>query len=269
MRVNLFLTILTLLFGLILWVSLNGAWLVSAGLLWLVFIVITIGYSDKAVLFFLGAREVKSNDEPAFYQAAAQEAYKLKLPVPHLFFYDGTLDRGFILQNKNAINIALSKRLMQTSSADDLTAICFELLLQAKKGSAPKRTKVMFLIGLISWLSHSVVAIFLKLFRAREISQATNIFLNYFLHPWLNLVFRFTLGKGYFRKLRLYLEDYPSEFELLRFTGSKLEHTDELHSLPSRKLLELSSIRKNRQFQNILALEVLPHEWDFLFVKDK
>ena len=269
MRVNLFLLTFILLLGIILWVIFGGALLVVSGFCLLLFIVVTIGYCDKAVLFFLGAREVRSNDEPAFHQAAAQEAYKLSLSVPHLYFYDGVLDRGFILQNRNSGSIVLSKRLMQFSNLGDLSSICFELLLQVKKGVAPKRTKVMFLIGLISWISHTMVAIFLKLFRAKEVAQTSDILLNYLLHPWLDLIFKLSLGNGYFRKLKNYLKEYPAEYDLLKYTGLKLQRSEELYSLPSRKMLEFSSVRKNRHFQNIQALEILPHEWDFLFLKEK
>lgn len=265
MRINFILFLFCLLFGLFLWVSLSGALLLLGSLFLLLFIVITLGYSDKAVLFFLSAREIKSNDEPIFHHAAATEAYKLRVPIPSLYFYDGALERAFVLQNRKEISLILSKRLMQTSSAQDLGPICFELLLQAKKGIAPKRTKVMFVIGMISWFFHSVMALILKPFRKREVIEASDMILNYLLHPWLEMMFKISMGQNYFKKLKVFLEDYPHEFSQLKFTAMKWEKPSALYSLPSRKMIELSSVTKNRRFQNMLAIEILPHEWDTLF----
>jgi hypothetical protein len=265
MRINLILFLFCTVLGVFLWVTLSGA-LLAFGLLGLLaFIIMTLGYPDKAVLFFLSAREIKSNDEPLLFEAASTEAYKLRVQAPSLYFYDGALERAFVLQNRKHISLVLSKRLMLVSASQDLGPICFELLLQAKKAIAPKRTKVMFLLGLISWFVHSVMDLFLKLFRRKEVNEASDMVLNYLLHPWLDLLFRLTMGQGYFRKLKHYLEDYPREFEQLKFTAMKWERPSALYSLPSRKMIELSSVSKNRRFQNMLAIEILPHEWDILF----
>ena len=157
MRISLLISIFYLFLGLFLWVSLGGALFVVAAMIYFVLLVIAIGYSDTAVLFFLGARELRSSDVQIFFEASSQEAYKLSVPQPKLYFYNGTLQRAFILQNKHNLSLVLSKSLIDTCSQDDLTAICFELLLQVKKGMAPKRTRVMFFLGLISWISHTIV----------------------------------------------------------------------------------------------------------------
>ena len=268
MRVNLILLLSTLIFGLFLWVTLSGALLAMAYILLLFLIVITLGYPDKAILFYLGAREVRSRDEAVFYKTASQEAYKLAVPMPHLYFYSGSVERGFILQNKNVTSIILSKNLLHSVSETELHGICFELLLQVKKGMAPKRTKVMFLLGSCSWLSHSLVGIFARLFPAKEVKEAFDWVLNYLLHPMLDFLFKLSLGQGYFRKLTGYLEEYPYEKELLLKLGLKLREPGDLYSLPSRKLQEFSSASRSHHYQNILAMEFLPHEWDFFFGKD-
>lgn len=268
MRVNLILLLATLVFGLFLWVTLSGASLVLAYVFLLFLVVITIGYPDKAILFYLGAREVRSRDEATFFKTASQEAYKLAVPMPHLYFYSGSVERGFILQNKSVTSIILSKNLLHSVSEAELHGICFELLLQVKKGMASKRTKVMFLLGSCSWVSHSLVSIFSRLIPMKEVNEALDWVLNFLLHPMLDFLFRITLGQGYFRKLSGFIEEYPYEKELLIKLGLKLRQPDNIYSLPSRKLQEFASASRSRHYQNILAMEFLPHEWDFFFGKE-
>lgn len=268
MRVSFLLTLILLLSGLLLWVTLDGILFATAMVGWLIFLVITVGYADVSILFYLGAREVRGTDEPAFFEAASQEAYKLSVPMPKLYFYNGTLERAFILESRHAFSVVLSKNLLDSCSPDELTAICFELLLQAKKGMSSKRTKVMFLLGTMSWVSHSVVSLFMRFVRNREVRQSTDWALNYILHPWMSFVFKLTLGESYFKKLKTCIADYPLEDEQLSRLGLKLRWPYPVHSLPSRKMIELSSIARNKHFQSILALEFLPHEWDVLFNKE-
>lgn len=265
MRVTLFLFILTCLFGIILWTTLSGALFLFGLVVYLVFIVISIGYTDTAILFFLGAREVKSADEANFHAAAVQEAYKLAVPRPRLYYYNGALERAFVLQNKKTISLVLSKELLEICTKEELAAICFELLIQVKKNLAAKRTKVMFLIGLATWVCHGLVELLLKIAPIKEIKQSMNWLMYYLLHPWLDLMFKLTLGEKYFKKLESLLKDYPNENDLLQKVGSKLRSNNAIYSLSSRKLIEFSSVNKSRQYQNIITLEFLPHEWDLIF----
>jgi hypothetical protein len=268
MRVNLILLVTTLIFGLFLWVTLSGASLVLAYSLLMFLVLITIGYPDKAILFFLGAREVRSRDEALFFKTASQEAYKLAVPMPHLYFYNGSVERGFVLQNKNVLSIILSKNLLQSVSEAELHGICFELLLQVKKGMAPKRTKVMFLLGTCSWMSHSLVSLVARIIPVKEVQEALDWVLNYLLHPFLEFLFAFTLGQGYFKKLTAFIGEYPYEKELIMKLGLKLREPDSIYSLPSRKLQEFAAASRSRHYQNILAMEFLPHEWDYFYGKE-
>lgn len=268
MRVNLILLISTIVFGVFLWVTLSGALLALAGLFLLFLVVVTLAYPDKVILFFLGAREVRSRDEATFHKTAAQEAYKLAVPMPHLYLYSGSVERGFVLQNKNVTSLIISKNLLQTVTETELHAVCFELLLQVKKGMAPKRTKVMFLLGSCSWISHSLVSLIAHLIPVKDVKEALDWVLNYLLHPMLEFLFRLTLGQGYFKKLSSYIGDYAYEKEQLLKFGLKLREPETIYSLPSRKLQEFSSASRSRHFQNILAMEFLPHEWDFFFGKE-
>lgn len=268
MRVTLILLIFTIVFGVFLWVTLGGALFVLSALFLLFLLVVTIGYPDKAILFFLGAREVRSRDEATFFKTASQEAYKLAVPMPHLYFYSGSVERGFVLQNKNVTSVIISKNLLHTVSESELHAICFELLLQVKKGMAGKRTKVMFLLGSCSWLSHSLVSVIGRIIPVKDVQEAMDWVLNFLLHPVLDFLFRLTLGQGYFRKLSSHINEYPYEKELLVKLGLKLREPESIYSLPSRKLQEFASASRSRHFQNILAMEFLPHEWDFFFGKE-
>lgn len=268
MRVTVILLLSALVLGLFLWVTLSGASLVLAALFLLFLVVATLGYPDKSILFFLGAREVRSRDQAVFFKTASQEAYKLAIPMPHLYFYSGSVDRAFVLQNKNSVSIILAKNLLDSVSESELHAICFELLLQVKKGMASKRTKVMFLLGSCSWICHSFVSIISRLIPVKEAKEALDWILNFFLHPVLDLLFKLTLGQNYFRRLTGFINEYPQEKELLDKLGLKLREPESIYSLPSRKLLEFSSASKSRHFQNILALEFLPHEWDYFFANE-
>lgn len=265
MRATLFLLFTMLILGLTLWLSLSGASFFFGLVLLILFIVITVGYPDTLVLFLLGAREVRSSDEKEFFEAASQEAYKLAVTMPRLFFYNGSLERAFVLQNKKNVSIILNKTLLEKCTRSELSAISFELLLQVKKGMAPKRTKVMFILGFMSWTIHSIVGLVFSIIPFKNLKKASDWVLSFLLHPVLDFLFKLIMGEGYFRKLKTSLADYPSEKDLLSQVGLRLRRPYDYYSLPSRKLLELMAVNKSRHYQNIIALEFLPHEWDFLF----
>lgn len=266
MRATLIMTLCFILFTAFLWATLSGAWLVIGLLLDLVTLVITIGYQDTMLLVLLGAREVTSNEEKDFFEAASQEAYKLSLRIPRLYFYNGSLERAFVLQNGKDVSLVVDKNLLLGSSKTELSAICFELLLQVKKGMAPKRTKSMFVIGFLSWITHSVSGILLKILPFADVRRAINWTLSFLIQPILEVLFRMMVTENYFRRLDSLLSSFPLEKDLILKVGLKVRTTNIHHSLPSRKLLELSSIYKSRQFQSMMVLEFLPHEWDYLFV---
>lgn len=268
MRIRVFIILGMLLAGLWLWTVANGVGFFIGLALLGVFAVITVGYSDTAVLFFLGAREIRNNSEQGFFEAATQEAYKLEVAAPSLYFYNGSLERGFVLQNRNSVSIVLSKKLLDTCGSEELRAICFELLVQVKKGMASKRTKVMFFLGFVSWTTHAVFNLFFGLIKSKEIKKVMDWIVIYLLHPWLDFLFRLILGESYFSKLKGIVEDYPEEWGQLQRAKMKLRRPDFLTSLPSKKLVEFGSIYKNSHYQNILALEFLPHEWNYFLVNE-
>lgn len=265
MRATLFLTLCFLAFTAFLWVTLSGALLALGFLVEILFLVITFGYQDTLILFLLGAREVSSGDQKNYFEAASQEAYKLSISMPRLYFYNGSIERAYVLQNRKDVSLVLDKSLLIGSSPAELTAICFELLLQVKKGMAPKRTRSMFVIGFFSWITHSFTAILLKIFPFQDVRRAINWSLTFLLQPLLEMIFKMMVTESYFKKLESSLAQYPHEKELIEKVGLKIKSSQIHHSLPSRKLLELSSIYRSRQFQNMLMLEFLPHEWDFMF----
>lgn len=265
MRATLFLLLSFAFLALFLWVTLSGALFFMGCLFTLILLVITVGYQDTMLLFLLGAREVRSSDEKIFFEAASQESYKLAVPMPRLYFYNGSLERAFIFQTRYNVSLVLNKHLLEKSSSEELKAICFELLLQAKKGMASKRTRSMFFLGFFSWIIHSFLGLFMNLLPFKEVRKAADWFINFLFHPVLEVLFKMIMGEKYFRKLEQLLEDYPEEKELLARVGLKLRKPYSYYSLPSRKLLVLQSVNRSRHFQNILALEFLPHEWDFLF----
>jgi Zn-dependent protease with chaperone function len=254
-----------LLLGSFLWIVFSGAFLVFLLTLLLFLVIICIGYSDSMVLYLLGARGVRSGDEKMFFEASSQEAYKLSVPIPKLYFYNGSLERAFVLQNRQNISLILSKGLIEKSTSLELRGICFELLLQVKRGMATKRTKLMFLLGFTSWIIHSLFGAIATLLPFKEVRRVFDCSVSFILHPLLGLLFQILIGKRYFRKLEKNLNQFSTEKELLRSAGLKIEQPFSYYSLPSRKVLEFMGTTKSRHFQNIQALEFLPHEWDFLF----
>jgi hypothetical protein len=264
MRINVLFFIGLALTILFFWTMLSGAWLLVVYCILAFGIFVATGYPDTTILYILGAREVRSDDEESFFTAATQEAYKLAVPLPNLYFYNGSFERGFVLQNKQKVSLVLSRSLLIHAHPAELSAICFELLLQVKKGMASKRTKVMFLLGIKSWLVHAITRILTAFIPSREVKQAIAWLINYLLHPWLSFVFKLTMGKRYFKRLQSFLAEFPKEKEMREKVMLKLNHPIELAHLPSKKLIELTSSNRSRHFQNILALELLPHEWDSL-----
>lgn len=265
MRATFLIALAYLILFLLAWTTFKGIFLGISLLGLVIILVITVGYNDTVILFLLGAREVRSSDEKNFFEAASQEAYKLCLPMPRLYFYNGSLERAFILQSGGTVSIVLNKSLLDKTSIDELKAICFELLLQVKKGMASKRTKSMFVLGSMAWSVYSLVGIVTQILPFQDIRRSMTWLVNFLLQPLLGTLFNLIMGDNYFKKLESLLKDYPEELALLDKVGLKLEGADSYHSLPSRKMTELYSINKSRQFQKIMALEFLPHEWDYLF----
>jgi hypothetical protein len=265
MRSSLLLLLMYSILGILLWSTLSGAWLILSLAAGFAVVIISEGYRDTFLLFLLGARQVRESDQRYFFEAAYQESYKLALPPPRLYFYNGTLERAFVFHTRRGTSIILNKSLLEKASLDELHAICFELMLQVKKGLATKRTRSTFLLGSIIWISRSFTGLMVNFIPFNEVRRSCDWFFNCLFSPFLEFLFNFMMGEKYFKKLEHHLNEYPSEKELLMKVGLKLRRPYFYYSLPSRKLLELQATSKNRSFQNIMALEFLPHEWDFLF----
>lgn len=269
MRATLILVLTYVILGLFLCLVLSSALLWVSIAFLLGFSVITATYSDKMVLYFLGAREVGANDQKVLSEAASQAAYKLSVQSPQLYFYNGIMERAFVLQNRKVTSIVISKSLIEKCTFDELCGITFELLLQVKKGMAKKRTKSMFYLGLLAWFFHTIIRLILKLVPMKEAKEAAGWVLNYLLHPMLHFIFGMILGEGYFKRLNIFLGEFPKEKEFLYRASLKFSRSKSHLSLPSRKLLELFSSNKSRHFQRILAFEILPHEWDYFFTHEE
>ncbi len=265
MRATLFLLISLILFGLFLWVTLSGALFFVALFFWLLIVVVSMGYQDAVLLFLLGAREIRSGDEKVLFEAASHEAYKLAVPQPKLYFYNGSLERVFVFQSFQNVSIVVSKSFLEIAASEELQAICFELLLQVKMGMAPKRTKLLFLLGSTSWVINSILGLTTDGLPFREVRKASHWFLNFLMFPAMEFIYQVVLGVGYFRRLEGHLSKFPREQELLAQVGLRLRRPLFGHSLTSKKLLELQAAGKSRHYQSIIALEFLPHEWDYLF----
>lgn len=252
-----------LLLTLACWLFLSGLFLVTALLLLVILALVVWNYADKAILYFLGAREIMSSDEPNFFQEATQQAYKLAIKTPSLYFYNGLFERAFVLQNGEDVALVLSRSLLDRVGKNELSVICFSLLLQVKKKMAPTRTKAMLVLGLMTWLVHGLGSVVAILIPSKNIKEAVFLILNFFLHPWLRFNFKLLIGQRYFKKLGNYLADFPQENSELTHFYLKIRHPSEISSHPSRRLIELFSSQRSSHYQNVLSLELLPHEWDY------
>lgn len=265
MRASLLFFFFVMFVGLFLWITLSGALMFFSLLILLTLIIISISYSDTIILFILGAREIRSDDETDFHAAALQESYKLAVQQPRLYFYNGAIGRAFVLQNKRRSSLVLNKELLKVCTREELAAVCFELLLQIKNQQATKRTRVMYLVAVISWFCHSAVDLVGRIFPFKEVYRSLNWLIHYLVHPWLEIIFEFTLGEKYFRKMEMQLRDFPKEQDILVKVGIKIGRPVETYQMSGRKIIEFSGLNKSRQFQNILMLELMPHEWDLIF----
>jgi hypothetical protein len=265
MRATILLFLFLLSLASFFWVTTEGVFLILGFILILALLVITVAYADSMLLFLLGARELISSDEKTFFQAASQEAYKLAVPMPRLYFYNGYIDRAFVFHSHNRISIVLNKSLLESATIEEFEAVCFELLLQVKKGMAPKRTKSMLLIGFIAWISHSLAGLIMNIIPIKDVKITIDWFVGYLINPVLEALFRAIMGTDYFKKLDQYISEHPYEKQLLQHFGLKLRKPYPYYSLPSRKMLELYSVNKSRHLHNIMTMEFLPHEWDYLF----
>ncbi len=104
-----------------------------------------------------------------------------------------------------------------------------------------------------------------KFIPSKDVKASLNGLVYFMLNPWLDMIYKFLMGKKYFNKLEIFLKEYPNENNLLKDVSSKLIRPDEIYSLSSRKLIELSSVHKSSHYQGIITLEFLPHEWDLIF----
>jgi len=252
--------------------------MVSASLLWLegfwiglsllsicFLLIVTVLYTDAALLFFLGARGIKRADEAKFHLASAQEAYKLALPVPRLYFYNGSFDRAFVFQARGDISLVLSKDLLDNCTSDEIAAICFSLLLQVKKNLVKKRNKTIFIMTFVSWISNGIIETIGQVLKISYVKISLDWLSNFLLKPWLDFFYKISLGERHFLQVKKALMDYPIEAEMLKKVSGKINRPEEIDSFSSRKLLEYSALGKNRHFQRIINIELLPHEWDYIF----
>src|SRR5690606_8668787 len=104
--------------------------------------------------------------------------------TPSLYFYNGSFERAFVLQNGDNISLVLSRSLLAEAQKEELAAICFSLLVQVKKNMAAHRTKGMFILGISAWFVHGVGKVMGKLIPSNHAKDVINLMANYFLHPW-------------------------------------------------------------------------------------
>ena len=262
MRVSFFLFLFFTALVVLGWAFLSG-WVLGVFYFLLVTgLLVFINATDKILLLLLGSREIKFEYEEELTNRVAQIAYKLGIRPPKLYFYNGVLDRAFILQCGQRISLVYSKNLLDICSDEEVEAVSFELLIQAKNNLARKRSLTLGIIGIVSWISQGFVGSIKKMIPSKRVGEVLNWLIYYAIHPWFMVAFRLMFGWSSLRKVNAQLASYESEAILIDHVKRKINYPDDLYSLPMKKFIELTLINKNPHFQNVLALEFLPHEWD-------
>lgn len=246
------------------WVTFSGFKVLALFLICVFIGILILTHCDLLILLFIGAREIQDDDYPILAQIVSQEAYKLSVLKPKLFFYHGHIDRAFVFHQGRRIHLVLGKSLLQSYSEFELRAIVFELLLQAKKKMASKKTKMTFMLIFLMGIIHFVVSMLFKILPFPRLKQAIMWFIFYSIYPPLEVIFKLVIGQGYFKKLSSYLQNFQVESENWEAVKSRLSSPDVMKSLSYKKLMIFFNLSHRDSFQNIFVLESLPHEWDAL-----
>ncbi len=218
-------------------------------------------------MFLLGAREIRGDDQSSYFESASQEAYKLSLQRPKIYVYEGVFERGYVLQNNKNISLVLDRSFLNRVSKNELSGVCFALLIQAKHGLATNRTKAMLIFGSISWIVNGLGKLLGLFIPSRYFRLSINWFLVLMFYPLIQSLFSMMVGNNYLIKAFQLLDEYPDELRNLKLATMKLKNNSELYSITSRKLIEIASASKTSTYKNTLTLDVLPHEWDEFYIK--
>ena len=263
MRIRLFFFILAIaVLAFILW-AMTGLFLTFGLLLWTLFFIAGIGFSDRVVLSFLRARHWQSIDQTEIFEAILHEAYKLNLPTPEIYTYHGFFHRAYVLSvSKNKLTLVFDSHLIQTLTPKEIGTLSFFLMIEAKAGISTKRTLLFYLIGSFQALMHIPFKLLSKLQRHNRWEEALQWWEDYLILPWCELLFKFFVGKKFFKEVSRLIAQYPLEAEELKILRHKLMISPELTSFTHRSTYRLGHQGRSLGKKLVLLIEFFPHEME-------
>jgi len=243
--------------------SLFTGWiLIISMIIVLVSSVIMIYYLDRVTLSFLSARPTTLQENEKVFRAANLQAYKLETISPEIYYYHGTIKRAFVLQHGKRISLLLHEDLISDSSDEELGALFFSLLVQVKKGFAKKRTRIMFLIGLIAWGGTETANILGTLLPGKNSRKNCYLAFMYLFSPISSVLFKVGLGRSFFDQMILSLSSYSQESEEFQRYLKKIKTIFLQPSFTTKSLQLYLATQKSTNLQIQVILENLPHEWE-------
>ena len=260
MRISLFFFILGLcLLGFLLW-AFSGLFLGLGILIWVLFTLVAVKFSDRAVLSFLRARQWQSADQTEIFEAILHQAYKLDLPVPEIYTYHGFFQRAYVFTKGKRLTLVFDSNLIQSLSPKEIGILSFFLMIEAKAGISSKRTFLFYFAGAIQTVLHIPVALLSRFQRHNHFAEALQWWEDYLVSPWLELMFRSFLGKKFFKEVKKLLLKYPQEASELKILRHKLMVSPELSSFTHRGVYRLGHQGRSLGKKLVLLFEFFPHE---------
>lgn len=215
-------------------------------------------YPDKFLLHFLQARETTETEFPVAHQVAGNQCFKLRVPAPQIFTYNGFFHRAYAFSVGRRSVFVVEKGVLNNISPAELESLWFALALQVKDKSA--RSTTFALLGMaVCWVP------FLKLLGLWRSTPAAMGWLGQFLvAPAATQLHRLGCNRVSCQKYLKRLSEYPYEEARLRELNDRLNQP-RLHSSVARDFTyRASAASHGPREQMILAIEAATHPLDYL-----
>ena len=241
-----------------------AAWILPfwAGLLALVFAIFSAVvlnlYPDKFLLHFLQARETSETEFPLAHQVAGNQAFKLRIPAPQIFTYNGFFHRAFAFAVGKRSVFVVEKKVLNNVNKEELEALWFALALQVKENSATRST--FALLGMAVWWMP-----YLKLVSLWRTPPPVMGWIGQFMvAPVATQLHRLGINQLSCQRFLRRLAEYPHEEARLRELNERFQQPRLHLSVESDFTYRASAASHGPREQMILAIEAATHPLDYL-----
>lgn len=215
-------------------------------------------YPDKFLLHFLQARETTETEFPLAHQVAGNQAFKLRLPAPRIYTYNGFFHRAFAFSAGKRSVFVVEKRILTGVSKEELEALWFALALQIKEKSARHSTFALLAMA-ICWVPY------LKLMTLWRIAPPVLGWIGQFMvAPTATQLHRLGCNQRTCQRFLRRLGDYPFEESRLRELNGRLTQPRLQLSVARDFTFRASAASHGPREQMILALEAALHPLDYM-----